>query len=85
MLSPLPYSLFTHDCVAMHNSNTFIKFADDTMVTDDNDTAYWKEVRDLAVWCQDKNLSHNVSKTKELIVDYRKWLAEHAPIHIDRL
>jgi hypothetical protein len=33
----------------------------------------------------EKNLSHNVSKTKELIVNYRKWLAEHAPIHIDRL
>ena len=34
------------------------------------------------MWCQD-NLSLNVSKTKELIVDYRKWRADHAPIHID--
>ena len=40
-------------------------------------------VRDLAVWCQDNNLSLNVSKTKEIIVDYRKRRAEHAPIHID--
>ena len=24
------------------------------------------------MWCQDNNLSLNVSKTKELIVDYRK-------------
>jgi hypothetical protein len=39
---------------------------------------------ELAVWCQDKNLSLNVSKTKELIVDYRKRLAEQAPINIDR-
>jgi hypothetical protein len=30
VLSPLLYSLFTHDCVAKHNSNTIIKFADDT-------------------------------------------------------
>jgi hypothetical protein len=30
VLSPL-YSLFTYDCVAAHNSNNFIKFADDTM------------------------------------------------------
>ena len=43
-----------------------------------------EEVRDLAVWCQDNNLSHNVSKTKELIVDYRKRRAEQAPIDIDR-
>ena len=35
------------------------------------------------MWCQDNNLSLNVSKTKELIVDYRKGRAEHAPIHID--
>ena len=30
VLSPLLYSLFTHDCVAKHDSNTIIKFADDT-------------------------------------------------------
>ena len=39
----------------------------------------------MAVWGQDNNnLSLNVSKTKEMIVDYRKRRAEHAPIHIDR-
>ena len=53
VLSPLLYSLFTHDCVAKHNSNTIIKFADDTtvvgLITDNNETAYREEVRDLAV------------------------------------
>ena len=34
-------------------------------------------------WCQDNNLSLNVSKTKEMIVDYRKRRAEQAPINID--
>jgi hypothetical protein len=83
---PLLYSLFTHDCVAKHDSNTIIKFADTTVVgliTDNNETAYREEVRDQAVWCQDNNLSHNMSKTKELIMDYRKRRAEHVPIHID--
>ena len=32
VLSPLLYSLFTHDCVAMHVSNSSIKFADDITV-----------------------------------------------------
>jgi hypothetical protein len=32
------------------------------------------------VWCHDNILSLNVSKTKELIVDYRKRRAEQAPI-----
>jgi hypothetical protein len=36
--------------------------------TDNDETAY-REVRDLAVWCQDNKLSPNVIKTKELIVD----------------
>ena len=80
-------SLFTHDCVAKHDSNTIIKFADDTtvvgLITDNDETAYREDVRELAVWCLDNNISLNVSKTKELIVDYRKRRAEQAPVNID--
>jgi hypothetical protein len=53
------------------------------LIDDNDETTYREEVKPLAVWCHDNNLSLNVSKTKELIVDYRKWRAEHAPIHID--
>jgi hypothetical protein len=64
VLSPFLYSLITQDSVATHDSNTIIKFAYDTMVvgliTDDDEAAYSEEVRDLAVWCQDNNLSLNV-------------------------
>jgi hypothetical protein len=35
------------------------------------------------VRCQDNNLSLNVSKTKELIVEYRKRRVKQAPINID--
>ena len=69
MLSPLQ-SLFTHDCMARHDSNIIIKFADDTtlvgLITDNDETAYREEVRDLTVWCKDYNLSLNVIKTKEM-------------------
>ena len=54
--------------MAKHDSNTIIKFADDTtvvgLITDNDETAYREEVRDLAVWLKDNNLSLNVSKTK---------------------
>ena len=84
MLSPHLYSLFTHDCVAKHDSNTIITFADDTtvlgLITNNDEMAYREEVRELAVWCQDNNLSLNVSKTNELMLDYRKRWAEQAPI-----
>ena len=89
VLSPLLYFLFTHDCMARHNSNTIIKFAIDTtvvgLITDNDETAYREEVTDLAVWCQDNNLSLNVIKTMEMIVVYRKRRTEHAPILIDGL
>jgi hypothetical protein len=73
--------------VAKHDSNTIIKFADDTtmvgLFTDNNETAYREEDRELTVWCQDNTFSLNVNKTKELIVDYRQRRAEQAPIKID--
>ena len=51
VLSPLLYSLFTHDYVAMHASNSIIKFADDTtvvgLITNNDETAYRKEVRKI--------------------------------------
>ena len=47
------------------------------LITDNNKTAYREEVRDL--WCKDKNISLNMIKTKEMIVDYRKRRTEHAP------
>ncbi|XP_071058133.1 uncharacterized protein [Pseudochaenichthys georgianus] len=86
MLSPLLYSLFTHDCVATHSSNTIVKFADDTTVIGKitDETAYREEVANLTPWCLDNNLHLNISKTKELIVDYRKQQREeHAPIAIN--
>ncbi len=76
VLSPLLYSLYTHDCVSSHRSTSIIKFADDTVVlgliSNNDETAYLDEVERLTSWCQDNCLSLNVSKTKELIVDFRK-------------
>jgi hypothetical protein len=67
LLSPLLYSLFNHE---------YIKFLDDTtivgQITKNDETAYREEARAMAEWCPEKNLSLNISKTKELIVDFRK-------------
>ena len=85
VLSPLLYSLFTHDCVAKDASNSVLKFADDTtvvgLITNDDKTVYREEVR--ALWCLENNLSLNVNITKEMILDFRKQQREHPPIHID--
>ncbi len=87
VLSPLLYSLYTHDCMSSHRSTSIIKFADDTVVlgliSNNDETAYLGEVERLTSWCQDNCLSLNVSKTKELIVDFRKrHLLPYTPLMI---
>ncbi len=76
VLSPLLYSLYTHDYVSSHSSTSIVKCADDTMVlgliNNNDEAAYVDEVERLTSCCQDNCLSLNVSKTKELIVDFRK-------------
>jgi hypothetical protein len=71
--------------MAMHASNLIIKFADDTtmvgLITNNDKTAYREEVRALGLWCQENNLSLNVNKTKEIMMD-RKQQREHPPIHM---
>ncbi|KAK3545619.1 hypothetical protein QTP70_008237 [Hemibagrus guttatus] len=87
VLSPLLYSLFTHDCVPRHNSNIFIKYADDTTVvgriSNSDESAYREEIQSLSAWCSINNLTLNATKTKELIVDFRKSSSSrHSPIYI---
>uniref|UniRef100_A0A9J8C8P2 Reverse transcriptase domain-containing protein n=2 Tax=Cyprinus carpio carpio TaxID=630221 RepID=A0A9J8C8P2_CYPCA len=88
VLSPLLYSLFTHNCVPVYGSNTIIKFTDDTtvvgLIKDDDESAYRDEVQHLAVWCATNNLELNTQKTKEIIVDFRRTRSHaHTPIYIN--
>ncbi|XP_056610032.1 uncharacterized protein LOC130427021 [Triplophysa dalaica] len=72
----------------VNGPNFFIKFADDTtvigLISNNDETAYREEVRHLATWCSNNNLLLNTSKTKEIIVDFRKAKGgTHDPIHIN--
>ncbi len=52
--------------------------------TINDETAYREEVQHLAAWCAENSLLFNTSKTKELIVDFRKKKGgTHDPIHIN--
>uniref|UniRef100_A0A665UD53 Reverse transcriptase domain-containing protein n=1 Tax=Echeneis naucrates TaxID=173247 RepID=A0A665UD53_ECHNA len=76
VLSPLLFSLFTHDCSPIHPTNTIVKFADDTtivgLIKNNNESAYREEVKHLTDWCSNNNLVLNTAKTKEIILDFRK-------------
>ncbi|KAK3509707.1 hypothetical protein QTP70_008446 [Hemibagrus guttatus] len=87
VLSPLLFTLLTHDCAAMLSFNHIIKFADDTtvvgLISKNDESAYREEVQRLTAWCKDNNLSLNVEKTKEMVVDFRRAQSDHCPLNID--
>ena len=75
VLSPLLYSLYTLDCEAQYSSNMVIKLADDTtvlgLIKNNDEKDYRREIENLTQWCEKNNLSLNVDKTKELVIDFR--------------
>ena len=81
VLSPLLYTLYTHDYTPAHSSNTTIKFADDTtvvgLISEGDEYACRTEVEQLTGWCRENNLVLNITKTKELIVGLQRKKTEN--------
>ncbi|KAI3368906.1 hypothetical protein L3Q82_025426 [Scortum barcoo] len=86
VLSPLLFTLLTHDCSAIHPSCLIVKFADDTAVVgriaNNDESDYRQEVEHLEGWCRQNNLCINVKKTKEMIVDFRRGRHLPSPLYI---
>ncbi|KAK2912264.1 hypothetical protein Q8A73_006377 [Channa argus] len=86
VLSPLLFTLPMNDCVAMHSSNHIVKFADDMtvvgLISKNDKSAYREEVQRLTALCGANNLSLNVDKTKEMVVDFRRAQGDHSPMII---
>ncbi|XP_070180551.1 uncharacterized protein [Littorina saxatilis] len=70
-----------------HPSVLVLKFSDDTtvegLISNDDESVYREEVEQLVGWCSDNNLELNVSKTKEMIVDFRKNKLALTPLEIN--
>ncbi|KAK2188223.1 hypothetical protein NP493_139g01018 [Ridgeia piscesae] len=68
VLSPMLYSLFTHDCFSSHVRTKILPFANDTtvigLITNSDESEYRDQVNKLISWCNDNNLELNVNKTK---------------------
>ncbi|KAK7921775.1 hypothetical protein WMY93_008677 [Mugilogobius chulae] len=89
VLSPLLYTLYTHDCLASSASNLIVKFADDTtvlgLITNNDEANYRREVQHLESWCHNNNLVLNTKKTKEIVVDFRRrGHTDHQPLFIGK-
>ncbi|XP_059842917.1 uncharacterized protein LOC132403539 [Hypanus sabinus] len=87
VLSPPLFTLLTHDCTTTHSSNHIIKFADAMtvvgLISKNDVSAYREEVQRLTDWCRANNLSLNVNKTKEMVVDFRRAGCDQSPLNID--
>lgn len=88
MLSPLLYSLFTHDFSPGHPSNSVIKFADDITIvgriSGGNKTAYCDKAGQLSVLRTANNRKLNQLKTQEAVVDCRgRKKTVIQPLYID--
>ncbi|KAF7646613.1 hypothetical protein LDENG_00184830 [Lucifuga dentata] len=87
VLSPFLYSLYTYDCSPAFSTNSIIKFADDTtvigLISGRDESAYRQEVQKLSEWYSINNLTLNTTKTKELIIDFRKHNTNLRPLLIN--
>ncbi len=87
VLSPLLYSVYTHFCRSHSSSVLLFKFTDDTsvvgLITNNIETVYRSEVEELVRWCENNNLILNISKTKELAVDFRRKATPLLPLSIN--
>ena len=88
VLSPFLYITYTNNCKCQGNC-ICVKFADDSailgLITDNKETekAYFDAVDSFSEWCSDHHLELNVTKTKELIIDFRPTHDPIIPVTID--
>ena len=86
VISPALYSIYTDSCRSSSSNINIIKFADDTAIQgllNSTTDSYFNEIETFCKWCKDHSLHLNVSKTKEVIIDFRKKQNTHLAVKID--
>ena len=82
VLSLVLFVLYTADCRSKEDGNVMVKFADDTSLSgliQEDDSSYSEAVEELIEWCDRNYLELNVTKTKELVINFRK--GQYGPNH----
>ena len=87
-ISPAIFTIYTDDCRSGIERVKIIKFADDTAILGLLDNAlesfssFVDEIDRFVAWCARHSLQLNVSKTKDMIFDFRKKEVTHREIVI---
>ena len=86
VLSSFWFTLYTADYRLNQSGCHLQKFSDDSAlvghILKDNDQAYREEINKFVSWCEENFLELNLSKTKELVIDFRTKKATVTPISI---
>ena len=85
VLSPVLFSLYTSDCVSSTSCCSILKYADDTVIVallSDQANDYFSQVDEFIRWCDDHYLTLNTTKTKEMVIDFRRKDADHESVII---
>lgn len=75
VLSPLLFILYTDECRSARQGSNLVKFSDDTALLSllqGAESGHREALDDFVSWCNINYLDLNVSKTKELIIDFRR-------------
>ena len=87
VLAPFLFTLYTSDCRTQEVMCPLIKFADDTAMTglihNDDDRAYLHQLQSFVEYCNTNFLQLNISKTKEMVIDFRRSVLQPPPVFID--
>ena len=76
VLSAYLFIIYTNDMCLNNTNCKIIKYADDTailgLISENDENSYRQTINFVNIWCQQKFLQLNVSKTKELVFSFRK-------------
>ena len=86
VLAPFLFTLYTSYCMPQSSKCPLIKFADDTAligpIRNDDDSAFLSQENSFINHCDANYLGLNVSKTKEMVIDFRQTSLDPQPLDI---
>ena len=89
VLSPVLFTLYTSDFCYNTESCHMQKFSDDTAIVgcirDGQEEEYRSLVEDFVQWCRLNHLQLNTTKTKEMVVDFRRSKPALLPVTIEEV
>lgn len=87
VLSPFLFTLYTSDFTYNTDTCHLQKFSDDTAIVGrvSEDLEYREVITNFVTWCELNHLRINASKTKEVVIDFRRKAPRTAPVNIQGL